>query len=400
MTKFSNHRRLVGKHTDLSEDVAQVFVTEDLWRRAASNPDYFSEKLALQDLAQEMADRPAKVLPRLVELAMEATRSASAGISILDAEVGLFRWSGLRGELQAFEGATTPRNDSPCGVCMDWKEPILMDRPERAYAWIRDANITVPEVLLLPLMLKSGHALGTLWVVSAEPGLFNASHVRVLNELAAFAALALHMIQTEERLSAALIEQEMLTREMSHRVKNLFALTSGLVRMSARNATSMDGLVTDLTGRLNALASANALVRRSFADQALDTVGLDEIVRSVLLPYQGRRIAVTGPSVQVGQRGTNNVALIFHELATNSAKYGALSTPSGLLTVQWTVSESRVELAWIEAEGPATTPPVTAGFGSRLVEVTVRTFSGELEYDWRPEGLIVRLRVPAMALSA
>ena len=376
-----------------------MFVTDQLWERTASDPDYLREKLALQDLAQEMADRPAEVIPRLVELAMDACGGNSAGVSILESENEEFRWFGLKGVLQAFEGAKTPRNDSPCGVCMDLVEPILMDRPERAYSWIRDANITVPEVLLIPLTLKNGTALGTLWIVSEQPGVFNAGHARVLRELAAFAALALHMIDTEDRLNAALREQEMLAREMGHRVKNLFTLTSSMVRISARNATSVEKLVTDLTGRLDALAGANSLVRRSFNDQAADTNPFTEIVRSVLRPYDGNEITVSGPPLQVGQHGTNNVALIFHELATNAAKYGALSAKAGSLAVRWTISDKHLELDWVEDGGPVTKPPVTTSFGTRLVEATVKAIGGEMTRDWRPQGLVAHLRAPVQGLG-
>ena len=85
---------------------------------------------------------------------MEICGAHSAGISIFEPEVGQFRWYALAGELAAFDGATTPRNFSPCGVCLDLAQPILMEHPERAYDWIRDAGITVPEVLLVQLTMK------------------------------------------------------------------------------------------------------------------------------------------------------------------------------------------------------------------------------------------------------
>jgi hypothetical protein len=92
-----------------------------------------------------MSDSPAEVLPRLVKLALEICNAASAGISIFEPEHSRFRWFALHGVLRAFEGATTPRNNSPCGVCLDNNAPVLMDRPERIYDWISDAKITVPE---------------------------------------------------------------------------------------------------------------------------------------------------------------------------------------------------------------------------------------------------------------
>lgn len=94
-----------------------------------------------------------------------------------------------------------------------------MERPERAYAWIRDAGITLPEVLLVPLAAKGADAIGTLWLVAGNAGHFNQEHARVMAELSAFAGMALRTIQTEQRLKLALQQQETLMREMSHRIK-------------------------------------------------------------------------------------------------------------------------------------------------------------------------------------
>jgi len=142
--------------------IATVFITDQLADRKADAPDFLREKLAIQNLAAVMSDHPDEVLPRLVKLGMEICGAHSAGISILEPEAGQFRWHALAGELATFEGTTTPRNFSPCGVCLDLAEPILMERPERAYDWIRDAGITVPEVLLVPLTVKDSDAIGTL----------------------------------------------------------------------------------------------------------------------------------------------------------------------------------------------------------------------------------------------
>lgn len=380
--------------------IAEAFITDELAKRASNGPDYLLEKLALQDLARHMSDHPVQVLPRLVQLAMDICGAQSAGISVLEPETAEFRWFGLKGVLSAFEGAKTPRNDSPCGVCLDVNGPILMDRPERAYDWIRDANIEVPEVLLVPLFLKGLDAMGTLWVVSSERGHFTGDHARVLSELSAFAAMALRMIQTEDRLNHALQDQEVLPREMSHRVKNLFALTTGMIRMSRRNAASADELADKVIGRIEALAEANALVRRQFSEDEAEGVGLDEIIRRILRPYGHAKATVDGPDVQVGEKSTNNVALIFHELATNAAKYGALSVPDGAVGVAFTTDANDIRLSWKEAGGPVTKLPETTGFGTRLIQSTVEAFGGEISYDWKPDGLCALLRLPMSALKS
>jgi two-component sensor histidine kinase len=379
--------------------VAQTLVTDQLLSRETGSPDYLREKLALQDLARSMSDEPTRVLPRLVQLAMELCEAGSAGVSILEPETNQFRWFGLAGVLSVFEGEKTPRDNSPCGVCLDIEGPVLMEHPERAFDWIRNADIAVPEVLLVPLSRTGLDAIGTLWVVSDRTGHFNSSHARMLTELASFAAMALRMIQTEEQLHAALQQQEVLAREMSHRVKNLFSLMAGMVRMSHRGATSADDLSDRLIGRIMALSDAHALVRRQFADGAPVVTTLCDIIDRILRPYGQSRWSIDGPALAVGEKATNSLALIFHELATNAAKYGAFHAENGSVAVAWTANDNDVALSWCEAGGPVTAPVGEAGFGTRLIEATVQGVNGAIDYQWKPDGLVVQVRLPLSALK-
>jgi two-component sensor histidine kinase len=388
-------------HTQLdkSPPPADVFITDQLWDRVVTDPDYLAEKIALQELARQMSDHPKEVLPRLVKLAMEVSGAESAGVSVLEPDTKEFRWFGLNGVLSAFEGAKTPRNDSPCGVCLDLDGPVLMDRPERIYSWIRDADIIVPEVLLVPLKLAGLESIGTLWTVSNQPGHFNGGHARILTELSAFAAMALRMIQTEERLTLALQAQEVLTGEMSHRVKNLFAVAASMIRIGKQGASTKDEMADVLLGRMQALADANALVRRQFGDGKPTSVSLEELIRRILSPHGYAKSTIRGPALPVGERATNNVALIFHELATNAVKYGALNSPNGSIAVEWTLDDKDLKLTWKEAGGPPTKAPTTTGFGSRLVAATIEGAGGDLHCDWEPTGLRATVRMPLQALK-
>jgi two-component sensor histidine kinase len=383
---------------ELPEAVAQVFITDKLVARSTPAPDYLREKLAIQDLADHMADHPGEVLPRLVKLAMEICEADSAGISVLEPETAQFRWLGLSGVLAAFEGATTPRHDSPCGVCLDHRGPILMEHPERAYAWIRDASINVPEVLLVPLEIKGQDPIGTLWVVAKNRGYFNGGHARVLSELASFAGVALRMIQSEERLKTALGHQETLTKEMSHRVKNVFALMNGMIRMTARTSPTPKDMADALVGRLHALSSAHALVRRSFSEAAIESASLDELAKTILRPHTGSH-RVSGPPVSLGQHAANDLALVLHELATNAAKYGSLSR-DGRVTVSWTVEGDELRINWVEEGGPAVEAmPTAKGFGTMLTERTLNgRLGGRIAYDWQESGLRVAMAMPVSGL--
>lgn len=383
--------------------IAEVSITHELLRRESPAPDYLREKLAMQDLAQQMADHPEALLPHLVKQAMEICDADSAGISVLDGEV--FRWLGLAGKLAVFEGTTTPRDYSPCGICIDNRSAVLMQRPERVYKWIADANISVPEVLLVPLLV-SATPLGTLWIVAREGQRFNKGHERVVTELAAFTGIALKMVQTDQQLTKALEEQETLAKEMSHRIKNLLAVTESMVRLTSRNTQTKQEMTESLTGRLHALSAAHSLVRKSFGPTGdmplgptaqMNGVNLGDLIAAILRPYQAA--GLSGAKVCLGEHATNAVALVFHELATNAAKYGALSVDGGTVSVAWDVEDDNLNLQWQEANGPAIAPPTKKGFGSTLVAGTISGLGGTLDYDWNSAGLGVRIHIPTDRLA-
>jgi two-component sensor histidine kinase len=389
----------MNQRVTLPSAVAKVFITDQLYDRVPPVPDYLREKLAIQDLAAQMSEGPGEFLSRLVKLAMEICAAQSGGISVLEPESRQFRWLALCGALATFENATTPRDNSPCGVCLDHGGPVLMAHPERAYDWIRDASITVPEVLLVPLRIKGEDAIGTLWIVAGQSHYFDSGHARVMTELASFAGVALRMIQTETRLKAALQQQETLTGEMSHRVKNLFALVDGMIRMTARSAETPADMAAALTGRLHALAAAHGLVRRSFVENARETTDLHELAETILRPHNGAH-EIDGPAVLLGQHAATDLALVFHELATNAAKYGSLKE-GGAVTVGWRLADATVHIDWAERGGPHITgTPRRKGFGTTLAERTLGgRLGGTIAYDWSHVGLRVAMTVMAERLA-
>jgi PAS domain S-box-containing protein len=201
--------------------------------------------------------------------------------------------------------------------------------------------------------------------------------------------------------------QALLVRELNHRVKNVFAITAGMVSLSARTATSPKDLSIAIRGRLEALASAHDLILPHAAGQtgaSVQATSLDDLLRKILSPYAvggADRVVCVGPPVPVGAQAASSLALILHELATNAAKYGALSAPAGHLRVDWTTSGETLTLTWEERGGPAlAAPPTARGFGTVLLEQSVRgQFNGAIDYDWNKAGLIVRLSLPLPRLQ-
>lgn len=196
-------------------------------------------------------------------------------------------------------------------------------------------------------------------------------------------------------------QQELLLKEMDHRVKNLFAVVGGMVTLTARNAATPRDMADTIQGRLGALASAHQLIMpQRGATTARQHTTLDELVRSVLSPHidpakagDERRVEIDGPEISVGADAATNLALVVHELATNAAKYGALSVPGGRVRISWAAPKDKLALSWEEAGGPPVkAPPKREGFGSVLARRSVKgQLGGDLAFHWNPEGLAVVL---------
>jgi two-component sensor histidine kinase len=379
---------------------SDIYITDQLLKRPPRRADYLQEKIALQDLTALMSQAPEEVLPRFVELAMELTDGVSAGLSILEPEAPkVFRWRNLCGSLKVFEGACTPRDDSPCGITLDQARPTLTRYSERGYQWIADTKVILPEVLLVPLYIDGPEPLGTLWVVSDEECHFDSGDARVATELATFVGIALKMKRREERLRAALDAQALLAGEMSHRLKNVFAVTQSLVHLTLKDAGDALQMAEILSGRLQALANAHTLVLPTLANEPNRPLDLAALLEAILKPHQNtrdgkERFVLHGPSFECHAQVGSSIALIVHELATNSVKYGALTIDTGAVDLGWKIDKGFLVLTWQESGGPRVSIPENSGFGSRLVSGAVRQLNGTINCDWLPEGVSVEVRFP------
>ncbi len=202
-------------------------------------------------------------------------------------------------------------------------------------------------------------------------------------------------------------QQELLLGEMDHRVKNLFAVISGIVSLSARSAPTPLEMATTIQGRIRALASSHQLVRprrTSPIGQRFET-SLAEVVDTVLRPYvagtAAARAVTDGPEIAVSGDAVTSLAMILHELATNAAKYGSLSGTTGHVHVSWRTVGDMLELSWVESGGPPINgPPAREGFGSLLARRTASgQLKGSLAYDWQPTGLKVTLLASSERLA-
>ncbi len=199
---------------------------------------------------------------------------------------------------------------------------------------------------------------------------------------------------------------ELLAGEMSHRVKNLLSIATGLTHISSRSAKTIEEMAKGLTERLTALGRAHDLLRPLPGSEGKAAL-LGDLLSVLLAPYDDQgafagRIRVAVPRMGVGESTATTLAMVIHELATNSVKHGSLSVDAGTLDVSSTSDENDVFVVWAESGGPTVqAPPKMTGFGSKMISRSLsQQFSGALSYDWQPGGLVVTLRLRKDRLAA
>jgi PAS domain S-box-containing protein len=199
---------------------------------------------------------------------------------------------------------------------------------------------------------------------------------------------------TERKLAEE--RQTLLMGELDHRVKNILSNVSAIARLSSQRATSVEGFVMALDGRIQAMSSAHSLVRRAEWGGA----DLHTLVTEVLAAFRSRartNIEISGDPVFVVPELTQSLALIMHELATNAVKYGALSTPSGTVAISWSridANPPRLRLMWHERGGPSIAPPTQTGFGLTVLNTAAQDLGARALCEFEPSGLIYTLEGP------
>ena len=199
-------------------------------------------------------------------------------------------------------------------------------------------------------------------------------------------------------ITHAVDQQEQLrlhTRELHHRLRNLFATLQSIMALTKNSATSIDDYIERINNRLRALNRAQQIL----LDTNFVTGSFAALVKDLCMTYP--RVRWSGPDIILPENAMVSISLVLNELATNAAKYGALTTDKGLVRIQWAIraedGQDIVELQWSESGGPvAETVPSSAGFGSSLIDHSItRNLRGEIQRDWAADGLICTIKFPA-----
>jgi PAS domain S-box-containing protein len=193
--------------------------------------------------------------------------------------------------------------------------------------------------------------------------------------------------QAEERMMR-------LAWEVDHRANNLLAVIQAILHLT--KADTAEEFQAAFQGRLSALAN----VHRLFSVSRWTGADIRAIIEQELKPYAARnskRIAISGGELRLTAAHAQAIAVCVHELATNAAKHGSLSNPSGKIAVSWRTDDARLSLHWQESDGPRVAEPTRTGFGVGAVDGVVRTLSGTITRQWKPEGLVCEFCFPDIA---
>jgi PAS domain S-box-containing protein len=190
--------------------------------------------------------------------------------------------------------------------------------------------------------------------------------------------------------------QQLLVNELSHRVKNTLAVVQAIAQQTLRKAKDPAEFAASFGGRIQSLSRMHSLLSQSGWQDA----DLQEIVRDQLAAHETSRVTVSGPPVRLEPQVALHVALMLHELGTNSTKYGALSRAEGAVSVNWSVSDNRMRLEWRERGGPPVKSPLKRGFGTNLIEQTVKGEGGTSHMIVEADGLRWEITLPLNAGGA
>jgi PAS domain S-box-containing protein len=209
------------------------------------------------------------------------------------------------------------------------------------------------------------------------------------------------LVDITERVKAE-SRQKAMVDELNHRVKNTLTTVQSLAAQTIRGDGISEEIRAAFEGRLLALSK----LHNRLSDAHWEHADLQSVLEDILAPYreESGRVYFEGPAVDLAPNTAVTMALVMHELATNAAKYGCLSVPTGMLAVSWKLlggSERRVRIAWRESGGPEVTPPTRTGFGSRLLQRSLSNeLKGSAEISYEPTGVRCSMEIPLSPIPA
>jgi PAS domain S-box-containing protein len=199
-------------------------------------------------------------------------------------------------------------------------------------------------------------------------------------------------------LKEAEARRTLLVKEVDHRARNALAVVQSIIRLT--KAKTLESYVSMIEGRIRALSIAHALLSESRWEGA----DLGKLVDEELAPYRHgefEKISVSGPAVFLQPASAQLIALVLHELATNAAKYGAISTPAGRVGVTWSLNQGVLAMGWDESDGPPVQAPTSKGYGTKVINASIiEQLGGSVDFDWQRDGLRFTMSVPLVGTQS
>jgi PAS domain S-box-containing protein len=355
---------------------AKVKVFAELYRKTRE-----LERLNLE-LERRVAERTAEVKASAMQLVQsEQLRS----LALAAGQMGSWNWDVINRECTWDEGqchifGVDPKDFKPTvDSIRDLLRPEDFARMQSAFDDVTAKNAHVYQTEFR-VKRPNGELRWCIGIVAAD--------VDGNNSIVRISGVTVDITERKE----AEERQSLLVREVDHRARNALAVVQSIVRLT--QAKSKESYVAAVEGRIAALSRAHVLLSESRWEGA----DLGQILEEELAPYRGgeiERIIASGPSIFLQPATAQIVALAVHELATNGAKYGALSSAAGRVTLTWRADRGRLTLRWLEVGGPPVRPPSSQGYGTKVISASVeRQLGGSVTFDWRAEGLCFTLSIP------
>ncbi|MCO6384470.1 MAG: GAF domain-containing protein [Vannielia sp.] len=352
------------------------------------------ERLVELEKTGLMDSVPEEVYDRAVRLARQITGAPVGLLSLVSNQRQFFKaQSGL--DEAGVTDRETPLSHSFCQYVVSSRTSLaVMDA--RSHPLLAGNGATsdlgVVAYLGVPVHGPGGEVLGSFCAIDNMAHDWSEEQMKALEDIAG-------IVESEIRLHQALEERQLLVEELNHRVKNLFTVVSGMVRLSHSNGEDQ----SVLEARLQALAKAHNLLAPIIqAGKPLgDRISLSELLDTLLIPYGKEHLSqIEGPNVVLGPRASTSLSLALHELATNAAKYGALAGPDGQLSVSWKVAGNDLHIHWEETGRVSDSAGKAEGFGTRLISIAIEgQLDGKLETDLRPTGMTRHITLPRERLA-
>ena len=303
----------------------------------------------------------------------------------------------------AIEGMVIGEGEGSCGTAAATGQAVFVEDIATDPLWADFRDLALSHGLgacwSVPIKAGDGTVLGTFANYYCEPRQPSELDREIIEAIALTTSIAVERIRLERMRNRAEEATALVLEELQHRVKNAFALAQSLINLNVPAALSARDLADKVNGKLRAIASAQDLIIvRNAAGRSNEMTSIRTLLATILGPLgygdADDRICLKGEGQRVDAQSLSGLAMVFHELATNATKYGALKDAGGKVSIEWQTTPEGLLMQWAENGGPQTTAPEVQNFGTRLVASTISQLGAEIDYEWRADGLRVQITLP------